>query len=171
MLSAVPALAESAVELLELAGTKGGLIVHLGCGDGELTERLRPGDQYFVHGLDTDAREVAATRARIIKRGAYGPVSVDRWDGRNLPYVDNLVNLVVASESESLLQDELLRETNTSRVDSRAKSPSPWAHGESFPDGGGFLPLPPPRFCPPLQSCRTPVPKRPFRTVRQQTDL
>jgi outer membrane protein assembly factor BamB len=109
MLSAVPALAESAAELLELAGTKGGLIVHLGCGDGALTARLRAGDQYSVHGLDTDAQQVAATRARIIKRGAYGPISVDRWDGRNLPYVDNLVNLVVASESESLLQDELLR--------------------------------------------------------------
>ena len=44
------ALAESASELLELSGIKGGLVVHLGCGDGKLTAQLRAGDQYFVHG-------------------------------------------------------------------------------------------------------------------------
>ena len=107
--AAIPVSAQNVAELLELAGTKGGLIVHLGCGDGELTVRLCVGDQYFVHGLDTDADQVAAARSRFMERGVYGPVSADQWDGRNLPYVDNLVNLIVAEESDGLLQDELLR--------------------------------------------------------------
>ncbi|MEA3226621.1 MAG: methyltransferase domain-containing protein, partial [Planctomycetota bacterium] len=109
MASPASVLAESAAELLELAGTKGGLIVHLGCGEGELTARLRAGDQYFVHGLDTDAEKVAAARGHIMEQGTYGPVSADKWDGRNLPYADNLVNLVVAEKIENLSEDELLR--------------------------------------------------------------
>ena len=107
--SAAPASAESAAELLGLSGTKGGLIVHLGCGDGKLTAQLRLGDQYLVHGLDTATNDVIAAREHITERGAYGPVSVDKWDGRNLPYADNLVNLIVAEEFENLSEAELLR--------------------------------------------------------------
>lgn len=109
MLSRAPVLAESAAELLELAGTKGGLVVHLGCGDGKLTAGLRDGEQYFVHGLDTDAADVAAARSRIMAQGIYGPVCADQWDGRNLPYVDNLVNLVIVEDPSGVSQDELLR--------------------------------------------------------------
>ncbi|UCF14070.1 MAG: class I SAM-dependent methyltransferase, partial [Phycisphaerales bacterium] len=109
VLSAIPAQAKNAADLLEMAGTKGGLIVHLGCRDGELTAALRTGDQYFVHGLDTDVDKVAAARKRIMDRGFYGPVSADKWDGRHLPYVDNLVNLVVAEESELISKLELFR--------------------------------------------------------------
>jgi len=109
VLPAIPVQAQNPADLLEMAGTKGGLIVHLGCGNGELTAALRTGDQYFVHGLDTDAGKVAAARKRIMDRGFYGPVSADKWDGRHLPYVDNLVNLVVAEEADGLSQEELLR--------------------------------------------------------------
>ncbi|MHC4118233.1 MAG: outer membrane protein assembly factor BamB family protein [Planctomycetota bacterium] len=101
--------AESAAELIELSGTKGGLVVHLGCGDGKLTAQLRLADQYFVHGLDTDADNIAAAREHIMERGTYGPVSVDKWDGRNLPYADNLVNLIVAETLENLSEAELSR--------------------------------------------------------------
>ena len=72
--SAAPASAESAAELLGLSGTKGGLIVHLGCGDGKLTAQLRLGDQYLVHGLDTAADDVIAAREHITERGATVPV-------------------------------------------------------------------------------------------------
>jgi SAM-dependent methyltransferase len=109
MLSAVSVSAEDANELLKLSGIKGGLVVHLGCSNGKLTARLRIGDQYFVHGLDSDPTEVAAARAHILELGIYGPVSVDQWDGRNLPYADNLVNLVIAEEPENLSEAELLR--------------------------------------------------------------
>ena len=109
LLSPPPASAEDAAELLRLSGVKGGLVVHLGCSDGTLTAALRAGDQYFVHGLDTDAAEVATARANLTERGIYGPVSVDKWDGEHLPYADNLVNLIVAEEPEKLSEAELLR--------------------------------------------------------------
>ena len=106
---ALPAMAQDGASLLEQAGVKGGLIVHLGCGDGKLTAQLRAGEQYVVHGLDTDAAAIAAARRRLLAQGVYGPVSVDRWDGRHLPYADNLVNLIVAEDSAQASEGELLR--------------------------------------------------------------
>src|SRR3990172_5827533 len=108
-LSTPPVSAEDGAELLKLSGIDGGLIVHLGCSDGTLTAALRAGDQYFVHGLDTDEKNVAAARANIIKQGIYGPVSIDKWDGKNLPYADNLVNLIIAEDEKKPFQDEILR--------------------------------------------------------------
>jgi len=74
-----------------------------------LTAQLRNGNQYVVHGLARDSSEVAAARAKLIKQGIYGPVSIDQWDGRHLPYADNLVNLIVAEEPAHLSEEELLR--------------------------------------------------------------
>jgi len=91
--SADPATAR---DILEAAGVKGGLVVHLGCGDGKLTAGLCATDSYLVHGLDTDAANVEAARKHIRSQGLYGRVSVERLPGKRLPYADNLVNLVVA---------------------------------------------------------------------------
>ena len=69
-----------------------GLVVHLGCGDGTRTARLGQGESCLVHGLDTDAAKVAAARETVRTMGLYGKVSIDRYDGKSLPYIDNLVN-------------------------------------------------------------------------------
>jgi outer membrane protein assembly factor BamB len=101
--------AEEAGQILEATGIKGGLIVHLGCGDGRLTAALRAGNRYLVHGLDADGENVAKARAFIQSKGAYGPVSVERLDGKALPYADDLVNLVVAEDAGGVGMDEILR--------------------------------------------------------------
>ncbi|NQT88418.1 PQQ-binding-like beta-propeller repeat protein, partial [bacterium] len=85
--------AGEAEAILSATGVQGGLIVHVGCGDGTLTAALRANDRFVVHGLDAD---VAAARKHIQSLGLYGPVSVARWNGAALPYADNLVNLLVA---------------------------------------------------------------------------
>jgi predicted RNA methylase len=89
---------DAAQRILDAGGVKGGLVVHLGCGDGTLTAALHAGDSYLVHGLDTDPAAVAKARETIAVKGLYGKVSVDVFDGKRLPYVDNLVNLVVAED-------------------------------------------------------------------------
>jgi len=76
-LQSVPLRAESAAELLRSSGGRGGLVVHVGCGDGSLTADLRAGEAYFVHGLDMDAGNVEKARATIGQLGLYGPVSVE----------------------------------------------------------------------------------------------
>ena len=99
-----------AQQLLAMSAAQGGLVVHLGCGDGTLTAALHASPRYRVHGLDTDPRNVDKARAHIRSRGLYGPVAVDRWTtAPRLPYVDNLVNLLIVSGQHKLAPGELLR--------------------------------------------------------------
>jgi SAM-dependent methyltransferase len=98
-----------AAEVLRAAGIQGGLIVHVGCGDGRLTAALRADDGYLVHGLDVEAANVERARDNVKSLGLYGPVSVARFDGKRLPYVDNLVNLLVAEDLGHVSMDEVMR--------------------------------------------------------------
>ncbi|MBM4039189.1 MAG: methyltransferase domain-containing protein, partial [Planctomycetes bacterium] len=101
--------AAAAREILAAAGVKGGLAVHLGCGDGALTAALHANERYLVHGLDTDPAAVGKARAHIRSLGLYGKVSVATFDGKRLPYVNDLVNLVVASGECQVPNEEILR--------------------------------------------------------------
>ena len=100
---------DAARQILDATGVKGGWIVHLGCGDGKLTAAFRAGDGYLVHGLDTDADLVRQAREYVRKEGVYGPVSIERFDGKRLPYADNLVNLVVGERLGDVAMDEAMR--------------------------------------------------------------
>lgn len=100
---------DPARDILAATGVKGGLVVHLGCGDGSLTAALGASERYLVHGLDTDARNVAKARETIAASGRYGRVSIDRLDGARLPYADNLVNLLVADDLGDVSMDEVKR--------------------------------------------------------------
>jgi outer membrane protein assembly factor BamB len=100
---------EPAREILQAAGVPGGLIVHLGCGDGRLTAALGADRQYLVHGLDGDPDAVAKTRAHLQQLGLYGRVSVDTLDGPTLPYANNLVNLLLVEDAGLVSMAECLR--------------------------------------------------------------
>lgn len=91
------------------AGIKGGLIVHIGCGDGRLTAALHSNGRYLVHGLDADSRNVERARRYIQSLGIYGKVSIERLTNGVLPYTDNLVNLVIAEELGGVSVDEIMR--------------------------------------------------------------
>ncbi|MHC4565729.1 MAG: outer membrane protein assembly factor BamB family protein [Planctomycetota bacterium] len=96
-------------QILNSTGVKGGLIVHIGCGDGRLTAALRTNESCIVHGLDTDAKNVEKARETIESEGVYGTVSVALLDGERLPYIDNLVNLVVADDLGGMPMSEVMR--------------------------------------------------------------
>jgi outer membrane protein assembly factor BamB len=100
---------EQATQIVQTAGVKGGLIVQLGCGDGKLTAALYAGDRYLVHGLDSNAENVEQARKYIQSLGLYGKVSVEHWTGEQLPYVDNLANLVVAENLGETPMTEVMR--------------------------------------------------------------
>ena len=101
--------AEKARRILDDAGFTGGIIVHLGCDNGKLTAALRADDNCIVHGLDTDPRAMREAREYIRELGIYGPVSVENFDGKSLPYADNLVNLLVAENLGGATKDEAMR--------------------------------------------------------------
>jgi len=101
--------ADNAEDILAATGVKGGLIVHVGCGDGKLTAELGKGESFLVHGLTTNATNVAEARRNIRVAGLYGKVSVERFPGKTLPYAENLVSLIVSDKSTDVPQQEILR--------------------------------------------------------------
>ena len=99
----------SAKEILQDAGLNGGVIVHLGCGDGKFTAELKQDNSYCVHGLDAAPQKVEEARRYIRQRSRYGGVSIDTFDGRNLPYVDNMVNLLISDDTGEVSRAEIMR--------------------------------------------------------------
>jgi len=116
---------EQGPQLLRAAGVSGGLIVHVGCGDGRLTAALRANPGCLVHGLDSDPLLVERARKHLRSLGVYQAVSVDRFDGKHLPYVDDLVNLVVVGPSSSVPKEEMLRVLSPGGVAIHLKSVDP----------------------------------------------
>jgi len=96
-------------DALRQSGVRGGLVVHVGCGGGKQTAALHASDSYLVDGLDTRGENVAAAREYIRSLGLCGKVSAERFDGRRLPYVDNLVNLLVADDLGGVAMGEVMR--------------------------------------------------------------
>ena len=99
----------TAREVLKLSGVKGGLVVHLGCGDGRTTAALRVNRSYVVHGLDRDAGKVRLARETIRSQSLCGSVSAARLAGDALPYVDGAVNLLVAEDAQNVPRGEVDR--------------------------------------------------------------
>jgi len=87
---------------------KGGLVVHLGCGDGRDTATFAK-DGYLVQGLETDETKVSAARRTFAALGGEGKVTATWFDGQHLPYLDNYVNLLVGQAPASLSREEILR--------------------------------------------------------------
>jgi len=100
---------QQASEIIKAAGVPAGLVVQLGCGDGRLAAGLYAEGANIVQVLDKDVRKLAKARDYLRSKGLYGPVSVERLDGRRLPYAENLVNLIVADGSVSVPTAEMMR--------------------------------------------------------------
>jgi outer membrane protein assembly factor BamB len=95
--------------LLEASGVKGGLVVVIGCGDSALLAGLRRAGPYLVHGLDGDPGRVAAARGHLRRENVYGPVTVSRLRGAELPFVDSLVNMIVVAGRARIPAEEMTR--------------------------------------------------------------
>jgi outer membrane protein assembly factor BamB len=100
---------DDAREILDASGIQGGLIVHVGCGDAELTADLGVDGRFLVEGLDPDAGRVEKAGRRVEALGLCRSVSVKHWPHDVLPYADHLVNLVVSEELGAIPMKEVLR--------------------------------------------------------------
>ena len=100
---------KEASRILRASGVRGGLVVHVGSDNGQLTAALRASDRYLVQGLDRDLRTVEQARTRLAEKGIYGKVTVNHWQGERLPYIDNLVDLLVVGKGVELSRDEIMR--------------------------------------------------------------
>jgi outer membrane protein assembly factor BamB len=98
-----------AEQILDGSGFQGGLVLHLGCGDGRMTAELARGEGVLVHGLDTRADNVQQARAHIRSLDRAGRITADVFDGKHLPLIDDMVNLVVAETLGDVPLAEVLR--------------------------------------------------------------
>ena len=106
---AVSAATGDAAAILEKSGVQGGLIGHVGCGDGTLTTALRRDDGYIVHGLDRSAANVDQARKHVRSQGLAGKISISRLYGDRMPFVDHFVNLVVVDDATEVSDREIMR--------------------------------------------------------------
>ena len=95
--------------VVEQSGVSGGLIVHVGCGDGRETVGFNIDDRFIVHGLDVDEAKVATARKAAVGKGVHGRISFSCYMGKRLPYADNLVNLLIVEESCKVDRKEMMR--------------------------------------------------------------
>jgi len=100
---------QEARKILDATGVEGGLVVHIGCGDGKLTAALRANDSYIVHGLDKNVKSIEQARKHIQSLKLYGKVSVEKLRSNRLPYIENLANLIVSVDLGKVSMDEVMR--------------------------------------------------------------
>jgi len=62
---------------------------------------------FAKHGSNVE--NVRKAREHISQLGLYGAVTVDRWTGAELPYIDNLVNLLVVGDDIDVPREEIMR--------------------------------------------------------------
>jgi hypothetical protein len=101
--------AESPQAILNESGVKGGLVVVVGQSEPEFLAGLRINSGYLVQGLESDEGKVEKTRNVLRNRGLYGHVTVKHWAGKHLPYVDNIVNLLVSDRRLPVHDSEIMR--------------------------------------------------------------
>jgi len=93
---------KAASEMVRLSGASGGICAVIGSPDAELPLALSKQGRFVVHCLSRDAAGRDAIRKAVRPRGMYGTVSATTWDGRRLPYTDNLVNIIVVNDYPAL---------------------------------------------------------------------
>ncbi len=98
-----------AAPLPEQAGIHGGLVVQLGAADAKSAAKLANTGRYITHLLDDSAAVIESARRTIREQGFYGLSSAEiLTPGAPLPYAENLVNCVIARQSNPPL-DEIMR--------------------------------------------------------------
>jgi outer membrane protein assembly factor BamB len=98
-----------AQDILNATGVKGGLVVHYGCGGGQLTAALADSNAFVVHGLDASVTNIDQARGYIKSLGLYGQVTAEVWSASSLPFAEGSVNLFVTEDQGSLLTSEITR--------------------------------------------------------------
>lgn len=102
---------EDAATLLKASDVQAGLVVHAGCGDGQLLAGLAAalGEKpILLHGIDTDAAAVAKARANAEAQGLNGRIAFACVNGvAALPYPDHYVTLLVVDRFDALAEQGL----------------------------------------------------------------
>ena len=136
--------------LLQDAGLPGGVAVYVGGEEAESLVELAAEGSFVVQALDTDAGRIKKLRAELLEKGLHGRVTARAFDGKRLPYVDNLVNAIViakaghgipAAELDRVLAPRgVLVVAGTQTVKAWPKELGSWSHWLHGPDNNAVTP-------------------------------
>lgn len=101
--------AASLTASVEASAHKDGLLVIAGGATFDVAEAVQLSRRFVIQCLDTDAERVRRNREAVQAKGLYGQITVEHWAGKDLPYLDNLVNVLVADETTSPAPAEAMR--------------------------------------------------------------
>ena len=103
----VRAQADTATELLKKANFPGGVILHIGSGNGKLSNDLYQSENTLVYGLEKSHERVRTARNKAYEKGISGKVTYSQWDGKFLPFPQNFINMIICEEE--IDQKEIMR--------------------------------------------------------------
>lgn len=101
--------AKTVGEILNDTGVTGGLIVKIGCADGQPGINFRANDRCLVYAFDSDAVKVAKARQAVLEAGLCDIIWVDQLDGGRLPFAENMVNVLISENLGSVKMKEVMR--------------------------------------------------------------
>ncbi|MHC4146630.1 MAG: methyltransferase domain-containing protein [Planctomycetota bacterium] len=93
VLSAAAAGYADLTDLVRSSAVKGGLVVHIGCGDGKDTAALRLNDRYMVQGLEVSEAKVQEAKQNIRTAGRYGKISVRQVGTARFPFTNSTAGI------------------------------------------------------------------------------
>ncbi|MHC4199738.1 MAG: outer membrane protein assembly factor BamB family protein [Planctomycetota bacterium] len=106
------AVAEDASRLDTLARSldaPGGLVVHVGAGDARRAAARGGSGRFLVHLLYADGPGAERARSGVAALGLSGRATVSVSGGVNLPFIENVVNLLIVEDGPALSPREMLR--------------------------------------------------------------
>jgi outer membrane protein assembly factor BamB len=130
--------------LLQETNIKGGLVVQLGC---KSDQNISLNSSFLFHGLNTDAGHIENLRKTIKSKNQYGRISASVYNGKKLPYADNMVNLLIVEDAADVTKEEMMRvlapngfiarkikDTWKTEKKARPKGMDEWSHWLRAPD-------------------------------------
>lgn len=87
----------------------GGLVVRVGASDVARTAVLNRDGRFLVHFLCSDSRAAEKVSSAVVSHGLAGKATVSVFDGGNLPFIDNVVNLLIVEDGSQIRMPERLR--------------------------------------------------------------
>ncbi|MFB3892822.1 MAG: PQQ-binding-like beta-propeller repeat protein [Phycisphaerae bacterium] len=145
-----------AKQILDLAGVRSGLCIHLGCGretSASLTADMAAASGMAVHAIAMDDASLARARKAIEAQGMSGRAMAEKADLKALPYLRDLADLVVIEDFDALAakglkMEEVMRVVApggavctlkdgkwTKVVKPRPAEMDEWTHPNHGPDG------------------------------------
>ena len=94
---------------LNQTGIAGGFVVHVNAGGGKTALSMYSGPAFRVHALDRDAKNVEKARALFVSKQVNGHVTASKLTGKQLPFITNMVNLLIAEGETGIAEDEIRR--------------------------------------------------------------